>query len=538
MIKVQENRKWIPAFLIVAVAPSIVLPFVLDPYVQSKNALLGILFLIGFGLVGFERLKVPELSKANGIALSTFCVALFASNVASYERGFHWPFWLETLSYVAGFFYFGALMSDQKFWSHFQNWLLVSSALVLSTHYYQLGAALSSGTLETRRVFASSFGENNLMSQYMVLAYAGILTKAGRLAWGLRVLLVSVILFNQSRSATIGVLMILAAQFWKDRRWHHVGALVLSAILATGTAAFSQQKFGEGAQTGVRGLGSWQVRLEVAKESLALIKSKPFGLGPDHFQFGAIPYLQGGETRQSETEIYSNPHSEILRLATSGGWLTLLAGIAIALQFASRLFKRTARTSSVRPLSVSNSSTFTSNSAIPILILVGLIPEFLFQFPYDIGTTFTFALVAFAGLGVSWKENPLLVPMQKIWFFPLLAVLALGQMTVLGSGILAKQAMSASQAVRACSMNPWNWQACELAIVKLEADQNPLAAKVVIDDQLRRYPQNFLALRHLSRFHFATGEFRVGCEVLQAEAELMKAAFTASEFYKGRCSNY
>lgn len=514
-----RDWKWLPAFLIFAVIPLAAVPLFLDPYIQSKNAILSILYLLGFTSVAGGRFHINDLYRP-----ALFVLALVIASFANLDRGFHWPFWLEVVSYIAGLLYFGALISDHRFWPRFQSAVLWSVAGVLAVHFYQLALALWNEALGSRREYASTFGENNLLSQYLVLAFASLLTKPGRSALCVRILIASVVLFNQSRSAILAMLLLIAWQFWIDRKASHVLGFGVGLLLAIGTTIVSQARFSGEASLPVRDLGSWQQRLEVATESFALIQSKPFGVGPDQFQFEAISHFQDGEHRQSERDLYTNPHSEILRLATSGGWLSLIAGLALIVEFVRRL----QRMSSI-------------DKKIPSLLFIALLPELLFQFPFDIGTTVSFVMVSFASTSVTYeaRQGPSALTARRSVAVAVLRVgmlfLVWGNIALLFSNYLARHATSTDQAVKACHLNSWQWQICELAISRLEAESRFLEAKALVDVQLKHYPSNFLALRHLSRFHFSQGGNEAGCELLKSERQLMKDAFTAGDFLERHC---
>ncbi|MDZ4082140.1 MAG: O-antigen ligase family protein [Bdellovibrionales bacterium] len=512
------NWKWLPAFLIFAVIPLSSVPLFIDPYVQSKNTVLSILYLLGFLLVAGGRFHINDVYRP-----ALFVSALVISSLANLDRGFHWPFWLEVVGYFGGLLYFGALISDHRFWPRFQSAVLWSSTGVLAIHFYQLASTLWNETLVSRRQYASTFGENNLMSQYLVLAFASILTKSGKPAICVRVLIVSVVLFNQSRSAILAILLLVAWQFWLDRKSSHLFGFGLSLVLAIGTTFVSQARLSGVTTLPVRDFGSWQQRLEVAKESLFLIQSSPFGVGPDQFQFESISHFQEGEHRQSERDLYTNPHSEILRLATSGGWLLLIAGLALLVEFVRRLRKMPS-----------------AQKKIPTLLFIAFLPELLFQFPFDIGTTVSFVLVSFAAASVTYEDrnglNWLLARRSVAVVFVCVLVSLGANIALLYSGYLARHAKSADQAVQACHLNFRQWQICEIAISRLEAENRFLEAKDLIDGQLKHYPNNFLALRHLSRFHFAKGNNEAGCGALKAEARLMKSAFTAGDFLERHCN--
>lgn len=512
------NWKWLPAFLIFAVIPLSNIPLFIDPYVQSKNAILSILYLLGFILVAGGRFRINDIYRP-----ALFVSALAISSLANLDRGFHWPFWLEVISYIAGVLYFGALISDHRFWPRLQSAVLLSSAGVLAIHFHQLASTLWNETLVSRREYASSFGENNLMSQYLVLAFASLLTKSGKPALCVRVLIVSVVLFNQSRSAILAILMLVAWQFWLDRKSSHIIGFGVGLLLAIGTTVASQARFSGETSLPVRDFGSWHQRLEIAKESLALIQVSPFGVGPDQFQFESISRFQEGEHRQSERDIYTNPHSEILRLATSGGWLLLIAGLALLVEFVQRLRKMPS-----------------AQKKISSLLFIAFLPELLFQFPFDIGTTVSFVLVAFASTSVTYesRNEPIRLSALRLVavVFVCVFVFCGANIALLFSSYLARHAMSTEQAVKACHLNSWQWQICELAISRLETENRFLEAKDLIDGQLKHYPNNFLALRHLSRFHFAQGNNEAGCGILKAEARLMKNAFTASDFLERHCN--
>ncbi|MBN8541839.1 MAG: O-antigen ligase family protein [Deltaproteobacteria bacterium] len=512
-----ETWKWLPAFLIFSVIPLTAVPLFIDPYIQSKNAILSILYLLGFSIVARDRFSAAGFSLAGYHGILFFGFALFLSTLANLDTGFHWPFWLESVSYFAGFLYFGALVSDARFWPRFQSAVLFSATGVLLVHFYQLSMAFANETLDSRRDYASTFGENNLLSQYLVMAFASLLTMPGRFPSFIRTAVVTVIFFNQSRSAIIGVLLLIAWQFYRDRKTNHAINLAVGAGLALCISHIAQTRLPEQTHSTFRDFSSWQVRYEVAKESLDLVRSSPFGVGPDRFQFASVSYFQDGKYKQSDRELFTNPHSEVLRLATSGGWLLAIAGLALVVQMI-RLLR-----------------TVGQRKPVSVLLLIALIPEILFQFPFDIGTTVSFFLVASAAVVVTLKQNS-----ESRWLWTLVSIcsamlFAMGNLALLYSGYLARHAKTTDQAVSACLLNPWHWQTCELAILRLEEEANFSETKVLIDDQLRRYPNNFLALRHRSRFHFANGNVEAGCEVLKAEAQLMKGGFTAAEFSERHC---
>jgi hypothetical protein len=264
---------------------------------------------------------------------------------------------------------------------------------------------------------------------------------------------------------------------------------------------------------------STQMRLDVWRSTVSLIRDHPLGVGSGNFGDAFIPYQLGLPTIPGEAVLFRTPHNEYLRTLAEEGvaFGALVGALLVTLLHRLRAGRRLA---------------FGHSGAGALLGagLVFLAIEAFFQFPF--GTAFG-SLVAALLLGLALavlEPKAVAAPgdRQGRWLWR-------GAGTLVAAGILILAARAATSEVliarnprdaaalgRACGLDPRNLPACVTAAWLKANGGDPREARRLLHETLRRSPYYHPAIRLLGEVAVANGNREEGCHYLWIYDELFR----------------
>lgn len=454
--------------------------------------------------------KLPRLNTKEAIFFLTVIAGSIAQIFYFSPRGFYFPF-LDRISFLL--LVLGAWHAFRKplSWPDFWTPLAVVITVVSGIGLWQMWKIGFPGEMPYL-VVGSTFGHANNCAQalgLLLLLWWGIRRPAG--PWWIMPLVSGLALtyffFLRGRSTLIGLALALAVlgylrfrregkSFFRQRAlWVATGLAVLcfgGFQLAKGKAVEDLLQFR--IFTEKSSMTLW--REDIWRQTVAMIRENPLGVGPDNFTFSFIPYHARGITLTES--VADTPHNEILRyFAEDGIPLTILYALLLAY-----LFRRWWRTGRDRIF------------VLPIVVFLGV--EALTQFPFNNPMpAYAAALLLGFMAGQIWPE-------EMAWKRPKLAqglVIALGlfQLFITVRVAIARSfehSPSEDLSKLSCRMVPLNWHSC-LGIVLRRIERGELnGAREEAEDILFNDPWNFTAMRYLSLIAFRQGDRLEACYYL------------------------
>ncbi len=234
-------------------------------------------------------------------------------------------------------------------------------------------------------------------------------------------------------------------------------------------------------------------RADVWKQTLEMIRVRPFGVGVDKFAYRFVPFHQKGKT-VSVDHIALSPHNEFLRYPAEDGIPLSILFFAITVYLIHR-WVRSTPADERRPF-------------YPFFVF--FVFEAFFQFPFQnpLPAYFTAIFVGWI-LYRSWETR---VVAQRIPVAPIFVLVFFVLFSKVAVSRKFETSGSAAWAQISCSWVPSNWQACLNYSRLLMNNPAQLSdARKVIEGVLERDPANFTATRHLAVVAFRQGRLLEGC---------------------------
>lgn len=453
--------------------------------------------------------KLPRLKIGETVFLSGLILASFSHTIYFSPRGFEftildrWSFLFLTLGAWYGF------RSGKLAWKDFW-WPLAAALVVVSgIGLWQMWQVGFTGVMPYLTV-GSTFGHTNNTAQFMGMALLlwWAIPRPRVPAWLMPLLsgfALTYFFFLRGRSTLIGfalgLIILVVLRYRREGKAFFqrrgIGAAALLVVLLFGGFQLARGKsFADLVQFQLLAEKSSMVkwRADVWRQTLEMIRAKPWGVGADRFTFEFIPFHARGETL-TENGIADTPHNEILRYLAEDG--VLLATLYF-LTFGYVIFwwsKRDEDWFRFLPLFA--------------FMAVEIVAQYAFNNPLP--SVVLALLVGYMASRV-WREE-LGIP-RRPWVVGLTAAVLLLQLFFATKVVIARSfehAETLEKATLSCRAVPRNWHSC-LTQTRIELDRNDLrAARESAQDILFNDPWNFSAMRYLSIVAFRQGDRLEGC---------------------------
>jgi hypothetical protein len=267
------------------------------------------------------------------------------------------------------------------------------------------------------------------------------------------------------------------------------------------------------------------IRLDMWAGTVKMILNNPFGVGIDNFNFSFVPYRTDVMLQVGDNDNILNPHNEFLAIAAESGLpaSVLIFGLGIGLIF--YFFK-------TRPIDAPAVNYFDFIVGLLIVFLV----EMMFQFPLDGQWALVIgALILAYMLHSSFKAvtapvrtasrlglgaGIFMIYSTVIWYLPMAALLE--------SHHLEKAKFS-------CEERPQEWFACNRYAQALYKTGDVIAAQRVLNDELKKQPNNWFAMGLLGQIYIETDKKGEGCELYKKVDQMFNGKSRTHNFLKENC---
>ncbi len=232
-------------------------------------------------------------------------------------------------------------------------------------------------------------------------------------------------------------------------------------------------------------------RATMWKATMKMILARPFGYGPDQFEFAHLPFIRDSGIVNYDF-LARSPHNELLRYFAEDGVIVTALILVLFGFFFFRFFKK--------------AKVSLGERNIVNLLLLFFVSEGIFQFPFqNAQTVFLFAVVL-AFLIVKGHDTTKLESGVARPVIVLFLVAATIVTVRVGYSRFFENSKDYDKVARACEWYPSNWRAC-FKKGKLEIDNGDLmTAKATLLKELDIAPNNYVAMRNLSNLAFVRGK--------------------------------
>jgi hypothetical protein len=381
----------------------------------------------------------------------------------------------------------------------------------------------TSGLLVVAQCFVinSPLGNVNVLSEYLILLLPlALLYSKGLLGYKkylARVVVVSwviVLLIAQSRSAFIGLSLVVLYEIWDrfPKKYFVMFMTVAIAVIVSYTMVYKK--------------GSTSHRMDLYHSAVKMMGDNYRGIGGGQFQYNFVPYQMENEEAPREVEIYSNPHNEFLKWGIEYGVDYLLAAICFWLLLGYYVFSN-------RSMSRQTTSFFRVSYLV-------MLPQLIFQFPFE--NPSSFLILAFLigrmlqSIYPSYKYSISTLP--RLLIIPcVLSLLAIGVMRAKAYWI-ESNSKDPKELAMGCKLDPTNWRLCFLASMTTIAKGDANEALPIIQQSLKLRPFDYHALRSLAFYYSENGDKRRTCEVINVYKLMMSDTKMFNEFSEKDCKEY
>lgn len=262
-----------------------------------------------------------------------------------------------------------------------------------------------------------------------------------------------------------------------------------------------------------------------------MIKDNPLGVGADYFEFSLVPYknVKSGFPPQEQI-LEKSPHNEFLRFLAEDGIILTLLGIFF-------LF---------RQMYINRKLIFNllkkESGCHALALTLFLVPEFLFQFPLQ--TPFPFLMILI--LSGFFLSN-LFYEKQRLGENPVNKKVVLGFLIIylmvffphtFAKYIERNYYYNYSLTSFACKISPFNWRVCSNKGQLELREKNFLEAERTFRLELKKRPNNFVALKFLGLSLYDQDKQQNGCSKLKDYDILFLNKSSLHEFVKNNCLQY
>jgi hypothetical protein len=254
----------------------------------------------------------------------------------------------------------------------------------------------------------STFGNVNMMSEFLILSWPFLILwgrwekdKIPQMVKFFVLFAVGFFIFyGRSRSAGLGLLAwVVYKLIKKDLNVKEITALVWGLIIF----AISHFTAPNVAKISKFTPESISERSSLYQGSVELMMARPFGIPPGQFMNEIVPYLLNKTAGPNEFAFFDQPHSEFLKWGIQFGWAFLALCLAFFGLLIYELYKKQ-RDSSVE---VKKESGFFTEC------LIVLIPQLVFQFPFENPASILCIAVAF-GLFLSTYKHGIKLKLKRV----------------------------------------------------------------------------------------------------------------------------
>jgi hypothetical protein len=474
--------------------------------------------LLGLGLLAIRAVLLLCYRNFNMEWFSFFDAILFCWLCIKFsQEPWDWPDWLERVRTPA---------------------LAGLAFVVARSHYHFFSARFYEGYFGTE-AFASSFGNINMLAEYLVLMLPLLFyytsdpqllntsklntSKPNTIKFLSQFLFGStlfILYWSQCRSAFVALLLYLVFIIWK-KLWLKIHLKIAVICLVSSLALHLYWTNGELSMIDRGKLASNTARLSLLQSSLSLMATKPFGIGTELFEFYIAPFRINTADPLSEKVLDRTPHNEFLRWGIEFGWAYLMVIIVFYFLWAKEIW----------------------NSKNPLAIGFGLVllPQIIFQFPFL--NAFPFVVTAFF-IGVFLRtqakvKTKTLSPRGLIITSILIGLTASITLVcftwskfdeVNGNRDLLK-------AQRACDLYPVNWRSCINVAHLLLDSGKPKQALPLLRAELNRHPFNIIALRFAVLIQLKLGHQDLACQGADLYETLVKFKGQYRDFVRKVCGD-
>lgn len=259
------------------------------------------------------------------------------------------------------------------------------------------------------------------------------------------------------------------------------------------------------------------LRLARWTNSLEMFKEHPLGIGPDNYEFTYLDYKtkKAIDHEPSETLLVKSPHNGFIELFVEYGILVGVFLMGALILWMSRCWR------------ISNPLYF--------FIFLFLIIDAVFSFPVELPFS-ALTICLLLGAGMAEQPQRTIGLDLRIWarlaFFPLAAATAL----VTGSLVMSVWMGAKSNSAFFCSLTPSIWRNCmDTAMQDFSAGRFQEASNL-LDEQLRLYPNNFIALKFRAFALNRLGRKPEACASLKRYDDLFEGRSSVRQVLIDQCS--
>ena len=272
---------------------------------------------------------------------------------------------------------------------------------------------------------------------------------------------------------------------------------------------------------------SANIRLDMWAGTARMILDHPLGVGVGNFNFPFVPYRQWAQVSISDNELIASPHNEFLSIAAQSGLpaalMIFFAGFWLLLRFYQ-----------ARTFAVECTGVYDLFIGLSILFFV----EAFFQFPFDGQWSVVVFSMMVAGVSSAVFGS---LPTSSKFTGPLALCLAMFALytafTWYRSSSAVFQSFDIRNAKLACEARPQDWVACSRYAERLYNIGDIEKMEVLLVRELKRQPNNWLAMGMLAEMSMNNGKEANGCELLRQIDKLYNQKSRAHDFVGAHCLN-
>jgi hypothetical protein len=245
-------------------------------------------------------------------------------------------------------------------------------------------------------------------------------------------------------------------------------------------------------------------RMQLFKNTLAMIIDHPFGVGIGQFEFSLIPYYGF-----RHAFIDRNPHNEFLKWIAENGIPFIVIFFIISFIF---LRKSEFKVFNFFICNMSNEQKKEKLILFTTFILA-LLLQCLFQFPFE-NPCSVFLVSMVVGFFLSDIASEVRFQIKTTAFFRMIGILPIFLSFSMGFSIwMASYSQDLSLKKIACVIDSVNWRNCKDVVQILTENGNTEEAVAILKSELKIRPLNFLFLLNLSEIYLFQKDFLNGCNV-------------------------
>ncbi len=484
-----------------------------------------------------EKIKIPKLPRIlSGLLIAMMSLHFTSLLVSQKWTDIYYMFKFFSFAWLVYYFYLLDINLEAFIKKYTGVFVVVVGLIVIfaMNDFYHI--RIENDDIKSG-FFLGSFGNVNMMAEFLVISWplvfywSQIKCKTPLfLKYTLMFFWIFFLLYCRSRSAWMGLGLWSLWVLWQKKVTKKEVIIFVSAfviyqlsILAPTTARVvedvKQNSFGE--------------RLHLYKSTIELIKDHPLGVGVGQFMTEIVPYLVNSEFRPMEYVFFDQPHSEILKWASEFGWF----GLVIAILLLGFIFiNLTSKYLKYEQQKLTSPVQFFLTGS-----FLALIPQILFQFPFENPATLLYLSFLFAvWISTFAVAQEIALNFKKRIIFFVLALIGVAHAFAFVTSILMETSHNNDIELieQSCDFYPININACFNKSHFLLMKENYIGARHSLDENLNKFPFHAGFLRLLPIYLKNNSTDQKSCEAVLVYNSIYSSQVFFNKDILNRCNQF